>query len=70
MNDKKNIMDASRNVPDATNKTITEEYDSDKLNIKRAGLIRIPICSPEEATANLNKGRKYYGDSLNYPCNA
>ncbi|KFY72524.1 hypothetical protein V499_07337 [Pseudogymnoascus sp. VKM F-103] len=70
MNDKKNIMDASRNVPDATNKTITEEYASDKLNIKRAGLIRIPICSPEEATANLNKGRKYYGDSLNYPCNA
>lgn len=63
-------MDATINAPDASGKVIAEEYESEKLNIERGGLIRIPICGPEETKANLNKGREYYGDSLNYPCNA
>jgi hypothetical protein len=63
-------MDATINAPDPSNKSITEEYEGDRLDIQRGGLIRIPICGPEEATANLKKGRKYYGDSLNFPCNA
>jgi hypothetical protein len=63
-------MDGDIKAPDVSDTDIAKEYEGSNLNIRKAGLIRIPICGPEEATANLNKGRHYYGDSLNFPCNA
>lgn len=68
-NGKKNVMDPTVGTPDMSDKGISEEYEGSRLDIRRGGLVRIPVCSAEEATANLNKGRKYYGDSPNYPCN-
>ncbi|KAK6822971.1 hypothetical protein PG987_014516 [Apiospora arundinis] len=37
---------------------------------KDTNFIRIPVCGPEEAKKNLDKGRESYGDSLNFPCDA
>lgn len=62
-------MDATVGTPDASDRKVAEEYEGDRLDIRRGGLIRIPVCSAEEAKANLNKGREAYGDSPNYPCN-
>jgi hypothetical protein len=62
-------MDAAIGAPDASDITIDKAYTADRLDVRIGGLIRIPVCSAEEATANLNKGRDYYGDSPNYPCN-
>jgi hypothetical protein len=45
------------------------EYKANKMDIRKPGLIRIPVCDAEEAKANLAKGRDSYGDSANYPCN-
>lgn len=62
-----NIMDPTKGKK--ASKSIIEEYDGDHMDIRRAGFIRVPVCNAEEAKANLLKGRKLYGDSLNYPCN-
>ncbi|KAK6850286.1 glycoside hydrolase family 18 protein [Apiospora arundinis] len=40
------------------------------IDIRKANFIRIPVCGPEEAEKNLEKGRESYGDSLNFPCDA
>lgn len=40
----------------------------DQTDIHRANLIRIPVCGPEEAKKNFEKGRKSYADSPNFPC--
>lgn len=63
-------MDATIGTPDASDKTVAEEYEGERLDVRRGGLIRIPVCSGEEVKANLKKGRRYYGNSTNYPCNA
>ncbi|KAJ0357884.1 hypothetical protein COL154_009725 [Colletotrichum chrysophilum] len=68
-NGRKNVMDATVGAPDIKDKSVADEYKGSRMDIRRGGLIRIPVCSAEEATANLNKGRQYYGDSPNYPCN-
>ncbi|KAI8163643.1 Killer toxin subunits alpha/beta [Colletotrichum sp. SAR 10_70] len=68
-NGRKNVMDATVGAPDIKDKSIADEYKGSRMDVRRGGLIRIPVCSAEEATANLNKGRQYYGDSPNYPCN-
>ncbi|KAL0938067.1 chitinase [Colletotrichum truncatum] len=68
-NGHKNVMDPKTGTPDASDKSVMGEYEGSRLDIRRGGLIRIPVCSAEEATKNLNKGRKAYGDSPNYPCN-
>ncbi|KAH9231439.1 glycoside hydrolase family 18 protein [Colletotrichum gloeosporioides 23] len=68
-NGRKNVMDATVGAPDFKDKSVADEYKGSRMDIRRGGLIRIPVCSAEEATANLNKGRQYYGDSPNYPCN-
>jgi hypothetical protein len=57
-------------APEIKRTDVEKALDGDKLDILNSGIIRIPVCGAEEATANLNKGREYYGDSLNYPCNA
>ncbi|KFY45487.1 hypothetical protein V494_00922 [Pseudogymnoascus sp. VKM F-4513 (FW-928)] len=67
-NGQKNIMDPTKGVP--THKSIVDEYNGKNMDIRRAGFIRIPVCSAEEAKANLAKGRAVYGTSRNYPCNA
>ncbi|KAI8266412.1 hypothetical protein K4K58_010009 [Colletotrichum sp. SAR11_239] len=68
-NGRKNVMDATVGAPDIKDKSVADEYKGSRMDVRRGGLIRIPVCSAEEATANLNKGRQYYGDSPNYPCN-
>ncbi|KAF4927131.1 Killer toxin subunits alpha/beta [Colletotrichum viniferum] len=68
-NGRKNVMDVIVGAPDIKDKSIADEYTGSRMDIRRGGLVRIPVCSAEEATANLNKGRQYYGDSPNYPCN-
>lgn len=60
-------MDPTVGIPDIPD--VAKEYSQPRLDVRRAGIIRIPVCSAEEATANLGKGRQYYGKSPNYPCN-
>ncbi|KAL0940177.1 chitinase [Colletotrichum truncatum] len=66
-NKQKNVMDP--------NKSLTDPADIQRLqnvasqDIRLGGFQHIPVCGPEEAKANLLKGRKAYGDSPNYPCN-
>ncbi|MBE3043100.1 hypothetical protein IMZ48_11120 [Candidatus Bathyarchaeota archaeon] len=68
-NDNKNNMDATKNIPDSKDKSVAEEIEGDRLDIRRAGLIRIPVCSAEEAKTNLNRGLAYHDNWANYPCN-
>ena len=67
-NGNKNIMDPSKGFSDAS-KYVAESVEGDRLNIRKGGLIRIPVCGAGEATANLNRGYKYRKDWVNYPCN-
>ena len=68
-NGNQNDMDATINPPNHLDKSVAEELEGDRMDIQRAGLIRIPVCSAEEATANLNRGLAYSDNWSNYPCN-
>lgn len=53
---------------DPRGKTFFDGNEGQPIDVQTANFIRIPVCSPEEATKNLHIGRKNYGDSLNWPC--
>lgn len=73
-NGRKNIADPSKaGAVDLKDPSILDDYLDDRVNVRKAGFIRIPVCSPEEARANIAQGRDYYTDRnsgvVNWPCN-
>ncbi|MBE3044376.1 hypothetical protein IMZ48_17775, partial [Candidatus Bathyarchaeota archaeon] len=62
-------MDPTQGIPDASDTSVAKEYEGDRLDIRRAGIIRIPVCGAEEAKSNLARGRDRHDDWPNYPCN-
>lgn len=68
-NGNKNVMEPDENNM-VESQALDDALSGDQMDIRRANLIRIPVCGPEEAKKNLEKGRKSYGDSPNFPCDA
>lgn len=63
-------MDPAERLTDPTKIDVTTEFLGDLSDQRLAGFIHIPICSAEEATANLARGRASKDKWYNYPCNA
>ncbi|KAL0943239.1 Killer toxin subunits alpha/beta 5 [Colletotrichum truncatum] len=68
-NGRKNRLNIKDNLPSPSDKAVFESYKEIELDVRTPGYVLIPVCGPEEARANLAKGRQRYGNSNNYPCN-
>ncbi|KAJ0164046.1 Killer toxin subunits alpha/beta [Colletotrichum tanaceti] len=66
-NNGRNVMDPAKSMTDPADIRRLQNVASQDTRL--GGFQHIPICGPEEARANLLKGRKAYGNSPNYPCN-
>ncbi len=66
-NGQKNNMDPEDTMIDYDEVSLEEGFHADRLDIRTAGFVRIPVCGPEEIEQNLRKGKDK--DWKNYSCN-
>jgi len=62
----RNIADPSKGGAVDLKDSILDDYRDGLVNIRKAGFIRIPVCDPEEARANIAIGLSEYS-KINNP---